>query len=50
VELPCHAILLNAAGDTVESLESEDNQAKLEETLKGWMRARVKELEVARSS
>jgi hypothetical protein len=42
-ELPCHAIPLNAAGDTVESLESEDNQAKLEETLKGWMRARINE-------
>ena len=47
-ELPCHAIPLNAAGDTVESLENEDNQAKLEEALKEWMRAKIKELEAAR--
>jgi hypothetical protein len=45
-ELPCHAIPLNAAGDTVESLE--DNQAKLEEALKEWMRARIRELEASR--
>jgi len=47
-ELPCHAIPLNAEGDTVESLEN--NQAKLEESLKEWMRAKIKELETARSA
>ena len=47
-ELPCHAIPLNAAGDTVESLE--DNQPKTEAALKGWMRARIKELESVRSN
>lgn len=47
-ELPCHAIPLNAAGDTVESLEN--NQAKLEESLKEWMRAKIKELETARAA
>jgi hypothetical protein len=47
-ELPCHSIPLNAAGDTVESLEN--NQAKLEESLKEWMRAKIKELETARSA
>ena len=46
--LPCHAIPLNAAGDTVETLE--DNQSKLEEALKEWMRARIKELETARAA
>lgn len=45
-ELPCHAIPLNAAGDTVESLE--DNQTKLEESLKEWMRAKIEEIETAR--
>jgi hypothetical protein len=49
-ELPCHAIPLNAAGDTVESLELQNNQAKLEESLKEWMRAKIKELEIARSA
>jgi len=47
-DLPCHAIPLNAAGDTVESLELENNQARLEEALKEWMRAKIKELETAR--
>src|SRR5712691_1240162 len=44
-ELPCHAIPLNAAGDTVESLEL--NQVKLEESLKDWMRGKIKEIETA---
>lgn len=47
-ELPCHAIPLNAAGDTVDSLELENNQARLEEALKEWMRAKIKEIETAR--
>ena len=47
-DLPCHAIPLNAAGETVESLELEDNQAKLEEALKEWMRAKINEIETAR--
>jgi len=47
-ELPCHFIPLNAAGDTVDSLAGEDNQTKLETSLKEWMRAKVKELEYAR--
>ena len=46
-ELPCHAIPLNAAGETVESLELENNQAKLEEALKEWMRAKINEIETA---
>lgn len=45
-ELPCHAIPLNPAGDTVESLEHD--QTKLEEALKEWMRAKINELEAAR--
>ena len=44
-ELPCHAIPLNAAGDTVESLEL--NQVKLEESLKEWMRGKIREIESA---
>lgn len=47
-DLPCHHIPLNAAGDTVEDLESEVNQSKMEETLKEWLRARIKEIETAR--
>ena len=49
-DLPCHAIPLNAAGDTVETLELQNNQARLEEALKEWMRAKIEELETARSA
>src|SRR2546423_13056922 len=47
-ELPCHAIPLNALGDTVESLEG--NEMKLEATLKEWMRAKIEELQAERLS
>ena len=46
-EVPCHFIPLNAAGDTVESLEG--NQEKLEEALKEWMRRRIAEIEAERN-
>ena len=49
-ELPCHAIPLNAAGDTVESLELENNQAKLETVLKQWMREKIQQLETQRAA
>jgi len=45
-EMPCHAIPLNEAGETVETLEG--NQAKLEETLKEWMRRKIQEIEAER--
>ena len=49
-ELPCHSIPLNAHGDTVESLELKDNQAKLEGVLKEWMRLQIRGLETTRSA
>ena len=48
-ELPCHAIRLNAAGDTLASLEAEGNQARLEKVLKEWMHGKIAEIESARS-
>ncbi len=48
-ELPCHSIPLNEAGETVVDLEQENNQAKMEEVLKEWMRAKIKEIETARA-
>jgi len=47
--IPCHAIPLNAAGETLEDLEQEENQPKLEETMKSWLRARIKEIEEQRA-
>jgi hypothetical protein len=49
VPIPCHAIPLNAAGETLEDLELQDNQPKLEETMKAWLRTRIKEIEKARA-
>lgn len=46
-EVPCHFIPLNAAGETVENLDS--NQPKLEETLKEWMREKIREIEAERA-
>jgi len=49
-EIPCHFIPLNESGDTLEKLEATDDQQKLEEALKAWLRAKIKEIEVARVS
>ena len=43
-QVPCHFIALNQAGETVEDLDAEGNQAKLEATLKKWMRSKIKEI------
>jgi len=48
--VPCHFIPLNEAGETIEDLEAQDNQPKLERTLKEWMRVKIKEIEEARAS
>lgn len=48
-EIPCHFIPLNDAGETIEDLEAQDNQAKLEATLKQWMRAKIKQIEDRRA-
>lgn len=47
--LPCHHIPLNEAGETVEDFELEDNQHKLEESVKAWLRARISEIETKRA-
>lgn len=44
-EVPCHHIPLNESGETIEELELEDNQHKLEEEVKTWLKTRIKELE-----
>ena len=48
-EVPCHFIALNGSGKTIEDLEFEDNQAKLEREVKGWLRTRIKEIEDERA-
>lgn len=49
-EVPCHYIPLNETGETIEDLEAEDNEAKLEREVGGWLRARIKEIEEKRTT
>jgi len=37
-------------GETVDRLESEDNQHKLENALKAWLRAKITKIEAARQA
>jgi hypothetical protein len=43
-KVPCHFIALNDAGETIDDLEAQDNQSKLEASVKQWMRARIKQI------
>jgi hypothetical protein len=48
-DVPCHFIPLNEAGETIEDLELEGNEAKLERRIRDWLRARIREIEEERS-
>jgi hypothetical protein len=41
---------LNEAGETIKDLEAQGNQAKLEATLKQWMKARIQQIEEQRAA
>jgi hypothetical protein len=43
--VPCHHIPLNDAGETAATLEQQGDQQKLEEALKNWLRAEIKQIE-----
>jgi hypothetical protein len=48
--VPCHRIPLNESGDTVEALEGEEDQQRLEEAVKDWLLAKIKQIEQERSA
>jgi hypothetical protein len=48
--IPCHCIPLNEAGTTIEDLENEDDQPKLEKALKLWLQTKISEIERQRAS
>jgi hypothetical protein len=48
-EIPCHQIPLNELGLTLEDLEAEDNQPKLEAAVKQWLKTRIAEIEKERA-
>jgi hypothetical protein len=47
-KVPGHFILLNADGETVDTMERQYNQLELEEALKNWRRAKITKLEQER--
>lgn len=47
--VPCHHIPLDAEGETIETLELKDNQPLLEEKIKEWLRAKIREIEEERA-
>jgi hypothetical protein len=49
-EVPCHYIPLNEAGETIEDLEAEDNEAKLELKVRDWLRAKIRKIEEERAT
>ena len=48
--IPCHHIPLDEAGATIEDLETEDAQAKLERKVRDWLRFRIREIEEQRAT
>ena len=49
-DVPCHYIQLNESGQTIEDLEAEDNQAKLERSVRDWLKAKIKQIEEERAT
>jgi hypothetical protein len=49
-QVPCHFIPLDESGATLDQLEAEDNEHKLEEVLKAWLRARIHEIQSQRQA
>ncbi len=49
-EVPCHHIPLNTDGETIEELELQDNEAKLEREVVKWLRDRIKQIEEERAN
>jgi hypothetical protein len=46
--VPCHYIPLNTDGDTIEELELQDNQTKIEQEVIAWLRRKITEIEEER--
>ena len=49
-QIPCHYIPLNEAGETIEDLEAQENQAKLERDVRDWLKAKIKQIEEERAT
>ena len=47
-QVPCHFIPLAASGETIDDLESENSQHKLERVLKTWLQAKITMIKATR--
>jgi hypothetical protein len=47
--VPCHFIPLNDAGNTIEALELEGNELKMERAVKNWLQGKISQIETERS-
>jgi hypothetical protein len=48
--VPCHYIPLDKAGDTIEELESEGYQYRMQNLVRGWLRAQIDRIATERTS
>ena len=48
--IPCHFIPLNSSGTTIEELELEGNEQRLEGAVKQWLQAQISRIEGERAS
>ena len=49
-EIPCHYIPLDEMGETIEHLEANGNEAKLERKVSDWLRGKINEVEEERAT
>ena len=49
-DVPCHFIQLNESGETIEDIEVQENQAKLERNVRDWLKAKIKQIEEERAT
>lgn len=49
-QVPCHFVPLNDRGETIDDLEAADQSSKLENSLKSWLKAKIREIEEQRST
>ena len=46
--VPCHFIPLNEAGNTIEKLEMEGNERRMESAVKAWLHGKISQMEAKR--
>jgi hypothetical protein len=44
-DVPCHFIPLNEAGSTIEKLEMEGNERRMESAVKSWLHGKISQIE-----